>query len=141
MQVKEHIRGLSPHILLEPHSIWMEKSNNKKLLHLLVRPIIGLGAQTLNKKKINNTWAHSATTKRLQINTLKGYPIRDRSRTRPVPTIHAVSRHQYCLLQDSGSLRKNIRTKQEGSQLHPARATSISWSPIIMTPTPSMQNL
>ena len=36
------------------------------------------------------------------------------------------------------SQEKIIRTKQEGPHLHPARATSISWSPIIMTTKTSM---
>ena len=71
-------------------------------------PIIGLGAQTLNGKKINHTWAPPATAKRPQINTGKGYPFIYRSITRPVPTIHAVRRHQSCLLQDIGSLRENV---------------------------------
>ena len=59
-------------------------------------------------KKINHTWAPSETAKRSKINTGKGYLIRARSRTRPVPTIHSVRKQQSCLLQDSGSLSKKI---------------------------------
>ena len=90
-------------------------------------PIIGLGAQTLNGKKINHTWAPPATAKRPQINTGKGYPFRARSRPRPVPIIHSVIRHQYCLPQDSGSNRKILYGPnrkvpsyiQQGQQVYP----------------------
>ena len=46
MQVKDHIGGISPRILLGPPSIWMGESNHKKLLHFLARPIIGPSSLT-----------------------------------------------------------------------------------------------
>ena len=119
----------------------MRENNHKKRIHFLERPIIGPGAQTINEKTINHTWEPPATAERPQINIGKGYAFRSRSRTIQVPTIHAIRRHQSFVLQDSGSHKKFIRTKQDGSQLHQARAISISWSPIIITQTQSMQNL
>ena len=67
------------------------------------------------QKTINHTLAPSTTSKRPQINTGKGYPIRSRSRarTRPVPNTHAVRRHQSCLPQDSRYNRK-FYTNQTG---------------------------
>ena len=46
MQIKKHIGGLPPRILLETHSFWMGKRNHKKLIHFLARPIIVPGSQT-----------------------------------------------------------------------------------------------
>ena len=106
VQVKEHIGGLSPLILLDSHSIWMGKRHHKKILRFLARPIIGLGAQIFIEKIINYNWAPSATAKRPQINIGKGYPFRFRSRTIPVPTIQSFRRHQSCLLQYIGSNRE-----------------------------------
>ena len=83
----------------------MGKINHKKLLHFLARPVIWPGAQIFIQKKINYTWSSSETSKRPQINTVKGNPIIYRSRTIPIPTIHTVRRHQYFLPQDSGSNR------------------------------------
>ena len=62
----------------------------------------------LTKKTINHTWAPPETTKSPQINTGKGYAPMAISRTITVPTIHAVRRHQYFLLQDSGYFRENL---------------------------------
>ena len=78
-------------------------------------------------KKINHTWAPSATSKMPQINTGKGNPIQYRSRTRPISTIHAVRRHQSCLPQESGSNSKIVHGPnrkvpsyiQQGQQLYP----------------------
>ena len=80
-------------------------NQSKKLLHFLARPIVWPGAKIFIQKTINHTWAPSATSKRLQINTGKRNRIRSRSRTRPIPTIYAVRRHQSFLPQDSGSNR------------------------------------
>ena len=113
MQVKEHIGGLSPRIMLYPHSIWMGESKHKKILHFLARPIIWPGAQIFIQKIFNHTWAPSASSKRPQIDTGKVHPIRSRSRTRSITTIHAVRRHQSCLPQDNGPNRK-IYTDQMG---------------------------
>ena len=57
-------------------------------------------------KTINHTWAPSATSKRPQINTVKGTPVRTRYRTRPISAIHAVRRHQSCLPRDIGFNRE-----------------------------------
>ena len=46
----KHIVGLSPCILLEPHSFLMGKTNHTQNLHFLARPIIGLNAQTFIEK-------------------------------------------------------------------------------------------
>ena len=86
----------------------MGKSNHKKLLHFLARPIILPSAQIFIQKRINHTWASSATSKKPQINTGKGNPIISRSRTIPINTIHAVRRPHFCLPQDSGSNRKKL---------------------------------
>ena len=40
VQIKRHTCGLPPGIMMEPHSIWVGKSNYKKLLHFLSRLII-----------------------------------------------------------------------------------------------------
>ena len=114
MQVKNHGCRLSPRILLEPHSIWMGESNHKKNLHFLARPIIGLGAQTLNKIIINHTWAPPVTAKRPQINTGKGKTFRAKSRTIPVPTINSVRKHQSCFFQ-TVDISGEIYTDQTGS--------------------------
>ena len=57
----------------------------------------------LTRKKINRTWTPPATAKGPHINTRKGHAFISRSRTIPVPTIQAVRKYQYYLLQDSGS--------------------------------------
>ena len=104
---KAHWWKITTHPARAPLNLDMGKQS-QKLLHFLARPIIGLGAQTLNKKTINHNWAPPATAKRPQINTGKFYPFRSRSITRPVLTIHAVRRRQSCILQDNGSLRYNV---------------------------------
>ena len=124
MQIKKYISGLPPRILLEPYSFWMGKSNHKKILHFLARPIIGPGEQTPHEKTINYTWEPPATADGPQINTRKGHASTTRPRARSVPSIHTVRKHQYCLLQDSGFPVKFIRIKQEGSQSHKAREIS-----------------
>ena len=91
----------------------MGEINNKKLLHFLSRPIIWPGAQIFIQNTINHTWATSSTSKRPQINTGKVNPIRSRSRTRSIATIHVVRRHQSCPPQDNEYNRK-IYTDQIG---------------------------
>ena len=78
-------------------------------------------------KTFNHTWGPSATSKMPHINTGKGNPIRSGSRTIPIPTIHAVRRHQYCIPQDSGFNRKILHGQnrkvpsyiQKGQQIYP----------------------
>ena len=82
--------------------------STKKFLHLLARHIIWPGALIFIQKTFNHKWAPSATSKSPHINTGKGTPVRNRSRTRPIYTIHAVNRHQYCLPQDSRPHRKKL---------------------------------
>ena len=140
MQVKKHIVGLSPRILLEPHSIWMGESNHKKPIHFLARLIIKPGAQKLNKNNqpyfvpsSNCEKASDKHRKRLCIQSqIQNKTSSHHPRSQKTPILS--SSRQWI------SQGKFIRTKQEGSQLHQARAISISWSPIIMTPTQSMQN-
>ena len=116
MQIKNHIDGIPPRILMDPHSFWIGKRNHKKLLHFLARPIIGPGLQTPNKKTTNHTWAPPETAKGPKINTRKGHAFRTRARARLVTTIHTVRKHQYCLLQYSGFFRKNLYIPSKGNK-------------------------
>ena len=71
----------------------------------------GLSTDLVHKhinKKINHTWVPPATAKGPQINTRKGNAFITRSGARPVTKIHAVRKHQSCLLQDSGSFGENV---------------------------------
>ena len=135
MQIKKHIGGISPRILLDPHSFWMGKSNHKKNLHFLARPIIGPGAQTPNEK--NQAYLGTSSNRE-----------RDSDQHKKRSYIHnqiqsKTSSHNICsekapLLSSSRqwiSHGKFIRTKKEGPQSHQARVISISCSPIIMTQT------
>ena len=141
MQIKKRIGGLPTCILLKPHSFWIGESNHKKILHLLASPNIELGSQLPHKKTINHTWAPLATAEGRLINTRKVHAFRTRSRARPVPTIHSVRKHQYCLLQDSGSFWENVYTPNRKVTSHiKQREISISWSLTITTQTQSMLN-
>ena len=129
MKVKERIGGLSPRILMDPHSIWMGENNHKNNSSLIGQAYHLTWRTNIYRKKINHTWAPSATPKRPHTNTGKGYPIRARSRTRLVTTIHEVKRHQCCLPQDSGSNRKKLYGPirkvpsyiQQGQHVYPGR--------------------
>ena len=99
--------------MMEPHLIWMGKINHKKTSSLLGQAYHLTWCRNIYPKKFNHNWAPSATLKRPQINTGKGNPVRTRSRTIPIPPIHVVIRHQYCLPQDSGQTGK-FYTDQTG---------------------------
>ena len=97
-------------------------------------PIIGTGAQTLNGKTINHTWAPPATGERSSDLHKKRSCIQNQIQNKI--SSHNPHSQKTPILSSSrqGIFQgKCIRTKQEGSQSHQARAISISWLPSIMT--------
>ena len=140
MQVKGHTGQLSPHIMLEPHSILVGKRNHKNFFTSWPGLSLDLVHTHLTKKNqpylstsSNHRRASYQHKKRSCIhNQIQSTTSSNKSRSKKTPILS--SSRQWIFL------GKFIRTKHEGSQSNQSRAIRISWSLTIMTQTKSTLN-
>ena len=140
MQIKNHIGGIPPRILLDTNSFWIGKINHKKLLHLLARPIIGPGPQKPHKK--NQPYLGTSSNRGRASDQHKRRSCIQNQIQRTTSS-HKPRSQKKTILSSSRQwifTGKFIRTKQEGSQSHQSRAISISWLLTITTQTRSTLN-